>query len=740
MKITDLNANWNIAVGDTAHFRDLPFDVIKSAVDFIDIEEHIVPTQATFVKTLPSVRANKALVVFRGTCGCGDVFLNDELIGAVRSYAPCVFDITDKLSGTHNTLRVELTSVPEMSKQYIGMGIAGGAELVTFSSLDFEYDSLFVKTNASGGRVYADTQVTVRNDGDAAKFVLECAATNARGKRCGKKQRKIFMRAHTVKTFTVRVRLTKTYEWTTSDPYMYRMTARILSENGESECASRFGIVNRALNALRGLYLNNKNTLLFGAYVPRADGVLGGVSLYSSEKRRFGALKALGYNAVHFVECPTEAALDALDDLGMYAYVDLFDCLIEGKSPLDGHMFFDGGERAAEIAVCALRNHPSVALYGIADNVVECYNRHGGHTVIARLAETVKRADGTRPVTVSASEFVPTAKELEAVGIKRHMDTPAAAINAGREKDMFEELTAGAFESVDVCGFNYLYPLYETERLKRNRLIVGSRTSNDRAFDSLDETEKNNRVIGDFNDCGIDYPLSDGGTATGGDLDILLDEKPQAAYKRILLGARNVAYITVLDPVTEEPTHMWNWPRHLGQSVSVRVYTSGDVVALYLDGRLIGRKLAGKVNRHIAAFETEYYPGTLQAVCYFKGVECARTTLRSAGSPKVIKLDAYEKNLSLSRGDVGFVHIDVCDRDGNLVPYAMRQLGVQATGAQLVGFVNADPELRKNSFDSCPAYGGRAIAVIKPDAVGKAVVKITGDGLLSSKITFKVKD
>lgn len=740
MKITDLNANWNITVGDIAHFRDLPFDVIKSAVDFVEQDEHIVPTQATFVKTLPAVRASRAFVVFRGTCGYGDVYLNDELIGAVRSYAPCVIDVTDKLAGAHNVLRVELASVPEMSKQYIGLGVAGGAELVACDALDFEYDSLFVKTTAASGRVYADTQVTVRNDGDAIKFVLECAATNARGKRCGKKQRKIFMRAHTVKTFTVRVRLTKAYDWTVSDPYMYRMTARILTENGEHSCSARFGIVGRVLNAVRGLYLNGKNTLLFGAFVPRADGVLGGVSLYSGEKRRFGALKALGYNAVHFVECPTEAALDALDDLGMYAYVDLFDCLKEGKSPLDGHMFFDGGERIAETAVCALRNHPSVVLYGIADNVAECYDRHGGHAIIAKLAETVKRLDGTRPVTVSASEFVPTAKELEAVGIKKHVDSPAAAINAGREKGLFEDLTAGAFDSVDVCGFNYLYPLYETERLKRNRLIVGSRTSNERAFDSLDETEKNYRVIGDFNDCGIDYQLADGGATTDGDLDVLLDEKPQAVYKRILLGARNVAYITVLDPATEEPTHMWNWPRYLGQRVSVRVYTSGDVVALYLDGKLIGRRLAGKVNKHIAAFELEYYPGTLEAVCYFKGVECARTTLRSAGSPKTVKLEAYEKNLSLSRGDVGFVHIDVCDRDGNLVPYAMRQLGVQVTGAQLVGFVNADPDMRKNSFDSCPAYGGRAIAVVRPDTVGKAVVKITGDGLLSSKISFKVKE
>ena len=523
MKNMDLNANWNITVGEIAKIRDLPFDVINSAVDFIAEEEHIVPTQATFEKTLPAVRAHKTLIVFRGVCGYCDVYLNDELIGAVRSYAPCIIDVSDKLSGVHNVLKLDVTSVPEMSKQYIGLGIAGGIELVTMDALDFEYNSLFVKTTTVDGRVYADTQVTLVNDGAAAKFVLECTATNARGKRCGKKQRKIFMRANTVKTFNVRVRLTKAYEWTLTDPYTYCLNARIIADGQNSECSTRFGIVGRVLNAVRGLYLNYKNTLLFGAYVPRADGVLGGVSLYSAEKRRFEALKAIGYNAVHFVECPTDAALDALDDLGMYAYVDLFDCLQEGKSPLDGHIFFDGGEETATAIVRVLRNHPSVALYGIADNVKECYNRHDGHAIIAKLADAIKNADDTRPVTVSASEFVPTAKELEAAGVKRHFDSDTAAINAGREKGLYEELTAGAFDSVDVCGFNYLYPLYETERLKRNRLVVGSRTSNERAFDSLDETEKNNRVIGDFNYCVKDYPLSDCVVEGGGYLDILLD-------------------------------------------------------------------------------------------------------------------------------------------------------------------------------------------------------------------------
>ena len=749
MKSVDLNPHWNVSTGGEQYECDLPHDVTASAVRdyscaFGEYNGYIPAAHAVFRKALPQVKRGVAELVLSGVCGYGSVFVNDEKIGTLNGYAETKFFLNDMLGGLHNMLRIELISVPGLSDKYTGLGICGGARLVVSDELaDIDYRSLFVKTVVESGRVYADTELSVYNGGDTGlKLLLECTALNARGKRAGKKQRKIFLRAGQSKSVTVRVRINNPYFWSPDDPYVYSMAARIVMPDGTDRTATEpFGLVTRTLSATRGFYVNSDNTLLMGAYISHADAALGGVSLFASEKRRLESLKAIGYNAVHYVECPTDAALDACDAVGMYAYVDLFAHLVTGKTPFDDIMTdYTVGDK-----IKALRNHPSVTVYGIADDVPECYDRNGGHALIRAIAGEIKNADGTRPVTVSVSEQVPTTRELEEAGMhKLHFDSDAAAITSAREKNIFDTLTAGAFEAVDVCGFNYLFPLYEAEKLKRDRLILGSLTSSERAFDSLDATEKNSRVIGDFNDCGIDYP--GGGKlneiiTTSGDLDAICCEKPQAVYKRILLGERNIAYITVVDPDSGEVTDMWNWPRYLGQKLTVNVYTSGDVVALYFDGRLVGRKLAGKVNRHIASFEVDYYPGTLEAVAYFKGTECARAALKSAGSPKALRLAAYEKNLSVSRGDVGFVTVEVCDRDGSLVPYAMRELSASVTGGTLVAFINADPMLRKNAFDRCPAYGGRALAVIRPDpAEVKTVVKITGDGLLSSKISFKIKN
>ncbi len=748
----DLDKNWLVAVDESSFSVDLPFDATATAARdyscaFGELNGYHPAAKATFTKSLPKISEGEATLVISGACGYGDVILNGETVGKIKSYAPVEIDLTDKLNSAKNTLVISLVSVPGMSDKYMGLGIAGGVRLLTEKDLDITAGSLFVTTETVGDKTYADVHFTVKNIGEAKKLVLECTAFNARGKRAGKKQRKIYARANTVKDYTVRIRIAKPYEWTPLDPYMYSVQAAIIYGEEDISASTRFGLVTRELNTIRGLYINGKFEQLYGAYVSHADALIGAVSNYSNEVRRLSALKELGYNAVRFTECPCDATLDALDDIGMYAYVDLFATLGAGKAPLDGHIFADGVDcfiPATVASIKKLRVHPSVTLYGVADDVPECYNRNNGHAVIAAIADEIRNLDVSRPITVSAREEVPTARELEDAGIRRHFDTEAAMKNAAREKDLFDTLTAGAFEAVDICGFNYLYPLYEVEASKRGRYIVGSRTSADKAFDSLEETEKTLRIIGDFGECGIDYP--GGGKVneqlcTLGDLDAICEPKPQGVLKSIMLGCRNVAYITVLDPDTEKPVHMWNWPRYLGQTVTVNVYTSGDVVALYLDGRLIGRKLAGKINRHIATFKTEYYPGTLEAVSYYKGMECARATLKSAASPKTVKISTPSKNLYLSRGDIGFVRVEVCDRDGNPVPFAMRTLNATVTGGELIGFINADPMLRKSEPDSCPAFEGKTLCAVKPDSSeDKMTVKISGEGLLASKVTFKIKD
>ena len=59
---------------------------------------------------------------------------------------------------------------------------------------------------------------------------------------------------------------------------------------------------------------------------------------------------------------------------------------------------------------------------------------------------------------------------------------------------------------------------------------------------------------------------------------------------------------------------------------------------------------------------------------------------------------------------------------------------------ELYALTNADPELSlPASVKTISVYEGRALAVVRGTGEGKMTVKVTGDGLLSNKITIKVK-
>ncbi|MDE6401149.1 MAG: hypothetical protein K2L54_00885, partial [Clostridiales bacterium] len=265
-------------MGDDRYDCDLPHDAtVGTARDYAcafgQLNGYIPAARAVFSRALPQIKHGNVALVVSGACGMGDVFVNDEKIGITGDYGPVTFYLGDMLAGANNTVRIELYNSPAMYDKYVGLGIAGGVKLVVSDdAADIEYRSLFVKTTTVGDRTYADAELTVCNYSDKPeKFVLDCSVQNARGKRAGKKQRKIVLRAGQSRPLFVRVRINNPYEWSPSDPYIYTMTAKLISPDGtEREESVRFGIAARSLNPSRGLYVNNRNVLLFGAYVSHA--------------------------------------------------------------------------------------------------------------------------------------------------------------------------------------------------------------------------------------------------------------------------------------------------------------------------------------------------------------------------------------------------------------------------------------------------------------------------------------
>ena len=782
MTVIELNKDWKALKNRTDRFDffipegadsvDLPYDFLTEtgrtyAAGVGEYNGFYDTALLILYKKLPATdKQSKVILDVSGLSGTGEIFINGQPVRTVTSPARCLTDITKYLCGD-DTLKIRLCSYADSGK-YTGLGIGGSVKLLVLpEKLYIEPMGVFVQTESLGEKAKLTISVTVRNETkDLKNFGIFAEILNAKHKRVSKKIRKVKLKGGSTKTFSMPVNMTRRYEWNTFDPYLYTCKVSLV-DNGEKtvdEAEQKFGIIKSGISA-KTLKINGKSLKLKGAVVMRGDPLLGNASEYSAEYEKLKKLKNLGFNAVRYIGCPTDATLDALDNLGLFLVADIFDNLGSGKFVNDGHLFFDDTyKEVTEYSVKTLRNHPCCIMYSLCNDADETYGRRGGVETLKSIKDTVREFDGKKLITVNAIERAPTKSEAEKYDIKLPKNIAAEdnaekkLISLAREKDLFRKCTDEVFALADVAGYSYLYPRYCTDKAIPGRIILGLASHTDKAFDALEETDKTLGVIGDFTFCAFDFigkqddkkikenALTLPHINTNGLFDACGRKKIDAYYREILLGKKNTSYIVVEDPETAGSngevgtlTHMWNWPKNIGKPIRVFVYTSGDIVALYLDGKSVGRKLAGKFNKHVAEFKTNFYPGKLEAISYHKGLEQSRTSVETVSSPKMIKAECKTK--TINEGELCYIDIAVADREGRVVPYAARDIEVIVSGeGELVALGNGDPESLVNKKSTiCPVYGGYCTAVVRGTGEGKISVKAVSEGLSQGKVTIKVR-
>lgn len=763
MNVLFVNDNWKTKAVET-RYVDFPHDELVFCErdyaragggknGYYRSESFCVEREIEFPK------AHKVYLEIEGARAVCDVFVGAECVACIVSPEKKLVDVT-KFAGTINTVTLKFASF-ENSPSYTGLGLSGGISVkYATDSLYIEPDGMYVVTESDSSPAVLTAYVDIVNDSSEKRtFSLMTQTFNIRSRRVGRRTKKFKIRAHSSKRIAMPLKMLRHYDWSLSDAYLYTFAAELF-ENGKTldNAQTTFGIRKAELDDQRGFVLSGRTVRLSGAVASHDNGIIGSSSRPSAEARKAAVLKDSGYNAVRYIGVPSENALDALDEAGLMCIVDIFDVLAQPKATCDGHLFFERDYVSRTIAsVKTLRKHPCVIAYGICDCPPESYGRGEGAALGKKIVELIKKNDPSRFIIASASETVPSQSEMLALGarpdrVHAAMNTEGGMLSLSREKSMFRDLTADWFALGDVSGYSFLHQRYLSDvPLSKNKLLgVASRP--DKAFEVIGESIRNG-VLGEFTCPAIDSlgsdKVGDGISGerceAGGDIDITCCRKARSHYREICMGKRNKSIIVVLDPENEEDEssarESWYFPRFLGRPVTVKVYTGGDVVALYLDGRLVGRKLAGKINKYVATFRVNYYPGKLEAVSFRKGSEISRCSLESVSSPKALKLSCDNKNISLSSDNMAFVEVAVTDKEGRKVTRAQRTIEVSVDGdGELFAFSSADPMLTlPASAKTLPVYEGGALIAVKAVQEGKITVKVTGEGLLSGKITLKVK-
>jgi beta-galactosidase len=712
------------------------------------------------------------------------VFVNDELAVRQPSGTSAVVVELDSYvrHGGDNEIVVEARSSRD-ARWYTGGGIIRPVQLAIGPRVHVPLDGIVV-TTPEHDAVSALVQVvtTVRNlESVPAVRRLETSIVGPSGALVGVDITRVSIPAGGVADVSQRILVMSPRRWSVDTPDLYRVDARLI-DTADADAVDlshvQFGIRSLHLDAARGLRINGVPVKLRGACVHADNGVIGAATFDHADERRVAILKSAGFNAIRSAHQPmSRAMLEACDRLGMLVMDELTDVWTKSKSPEDGaDHFLEQWQHDLEAMVVKDRNHPSVIIYSIGNEIPEAATR-GGSELSRSMTAATRRLDPTRYVTaaVNGSLFVMDgAAEIDeelfggasrdpVVEINGRTMSLEAKMSALAITDAVTELTEEAYGAPDIAGMNYQDSRYELDRERfPNRVIVGSEsfpTHIDRLWALVNA---NPHVIGDFTWTGWDYLGEPGlgrmhyredppGGALGsfpflisgaGDIDITGERRPASYYREIVFGRRTAPYIAVRRPHTRGKTmksapwswtdsiSSWTWSDVGSAPMEVEVYSDAAEVELVVGGRSLGRLPTGPDHRYRAVFVVEYAPGRIEAIAIRGGVGAERTELRSADDERRLTLCAERDELAGNGQDLGYVVVEVVDSAGiRATDVGLEvQLTIDGPGV-LQGFGNAAFSTEESFTDARHSlHDGRALAVIRPSAPGLITVTATAPG------------
>jgi len=569
------------------------------------------------------------------------------------------------------------------------------------------------------------------------------------------------------KTVSVESNLTITdpHRWDIKDPYLYQMETEIWVGGEQMDVyTSSFGVRTIRFTADHGFYLNDRRVQLKGVNLHHDLGPLGAAFNKRAMERQLEIMMDMGVNSIrtsHNTAAPE--VLEMCDEMGLLVFNEVFD-KYDGKADItDTTDFDDFTKRNMRNFVRRDRNHPSVFLWSVGNEIGDVqWNVDGGFRKLRTMINHLRMYDHTRPVTL-----VCDSKES---AVKRHFDFyDVHAWNYGRRYELARQLEPNksviiseSASTLSTRGF-YEFPLPKEKTDFTNSLQVSSYDLNapswaEVADDDFMWQQEEPYVAGEYIWTGFDYlgeptPYNNQWTEENGMTD---REASRSSYFGVvdLCGIpkdRFYLYKGYWKP-EETTVHIlphWNWRGREGQITPVFVYTNGDCAELFLNGTSKGVVCKDPKSRNsIERFrlmwnDITYEAGELVAVAYKEGIEIGRDTVRTAGEASKAMLTPDRRVIRSGGEDLSFVMIEAFDDDNNPAPLAMDELQLEVSGAgSLAGAGNGNPQSFEGFQNNVVSlFYGKAMVILRSsESSGEIDLVVSGERFETVSATIKVEN
>ena len=733
---------------------------------------HLQPTAAELAD------GQRMYIYFEGVYNRSTVYLNGQKLGYRPSgFASFLYELTPHLrADADNVVAVHVDhSKQNDSRWYTGSGIYRPVWLVTAPPTHFALWGTSWKIKSLNSKK-AVVEVKIEGlDSTPAFPASEGAVTvavdilDADGK--------VVASSSTVKPhspFSIfHFSLKAPHLWSLSDPYLYKVRARLLMDGKESDRSEvPLGLRTLEFSPDRGFALNGKWMKIKGVCLHDDAGTLGTAVPSDVWRRRLLTLKSLGTNAIRMSHNPHAPALYALcDSLGLLVMDEASDewefpkrkwlkGWNQGKPGFEGTYDYFEEWIDRDVADMVRRDHchPSIFLWSIG-NEVDYPNDPYTHPVLDGngVDFTQPAYGGYKPDQPNAERIGRIAQRLSK--IVREIDDSRAVTGALAGVVMSNQTAYP--EAVDVVGYNYTESRYKEDHQRYpKRVIYGSENRHD--LPAWLAVRDNEHIFGQFLWTGIDY-LGESGPwpargSTAGLLDLAGNVKPIGHYRAALWSEEPVCYVGTYptgnrngrrnrqnrpQPVSTYAPAIWNY--EAGQSIRVVCYTNAQTAKLLLNDQQIGGEPTRDEATSVLYWDIEYQPGTLRC----EAANGATAQVITSGRPFALRA-TIDKSTLTHPDEVAHVVIEVLDEQGNLVPLADNDITCNAFGAvRVLGLENGDArDTSLRSTRHLRANGGRLMAYLtyapipaafqQAERRGDVVVRFTSPLLQAAEVTVHI--
>lgn len=684
--------------------------------------------------TLDAADAQKKISIeFDGVMANSDVWVNGFHLGKrPYGYISFSYDMTGHLNfgkGKANIIAVRAdNSLQPASRYYTGAGIYRHVRLVVTNPVHINTWGVFVTTpSVSNQKATVHVKTWVTNDSGADKSVtIQTTLYDAAGKVVGAPVKSAAQQVagSNTATFEQDNTVSSPKLWSNKTPVLYKAVTQVLvGGKVVDNQVNKFGIRDIKFTSDQGFILNGKKVMIKGVCLHHDAGAVGSAVPLSVWRRRLQLLKDIGVNGIRTSHNPVAPEfLDLCDEMGFMVMDEAFDTweankVGRGKDGGNGggyNLYFkEWGHTDLRDQVMRDRNHPSIVIYSVGNEIHDNLKDSTGFQKYRDLQNICHETDNTRPVTM-------------------------AILQPNGTNQVYK---SGFAEIMDVVGQNYREnELVAGHEAHPNWKVIG--TENGHTLQAWLGMRDHPYVAGQFLWVGVDYlgesdwPNVTNGQGvmdrTGGARALTLQRESWWSEKPVVHmvrkgegvagrgGSQLVADWTPADPASYT-------------TAAISVYSNCDDVELFLNGKSLGSK-SKPADDSPRDWSVPYEKGTLKAVGKNNGKIVSTEELKTAGAPAKIVLTVERPAIHNNWDEVSYVDAKVVDANGVLCPQANNELTFSVSGPGVISATdNAD--LANHDMFNLPvrhAYHGKAIALIKGSAAGKVTVKATAPGLTAS--------